>query len=79
MFKLRIRTNTDRFPEIIEELSNSPMDTLNKKAVNLYSCTVAMNGKILSTDDLNQSFDKLGVHPDDTIILSVVVKTEGAY
>lgn len=78
MFRLRLRTNTDRFPEVIEGLSNNPMDVLNKNGVNLYSCTVAMNGKILTSEDLNRSFDRLGVHMDDTVILSVVVKTESA-
>lgn len=62
----------------IAEITSTPSEVLAEKGVDTAGTTVNLSGRILSSAELNATFEQLGVADGATVSLNSIIKADGA-
>jgi hypothetical protein len=77
MIQLNVRTSTTR-RTITTDVTSTPRSVFNEMGIDTSTSMVNLDGAILSAEDFNKSFDRLGVADGSTANLNAIVKADGA-
>ena len=77
MVKVFVKNNTSR-EEVITEVSATPLSVFNDQGIDISGSQVNLDGRVLTSDKFNQTFEQLGVADGATVYLTSVVKADGA-
>lgn len=77
MFELKISAGNNR-TTVTAEVTDTIAKALRDNDLSTQGALVAVNGHILQMDQLDNTFDQLGVRTGGTAILSVTVKADSA-
>ena len=79
MIQVKITSNTARpDPIAMNEKTATPKDALVQAGVSLNGVTISLDGGVLNTQNMNTTFEDLGIAADSTCYLSAVTKATNA-
>lgn len=77
MISISVNTATLR-KNVVEDVTTTPGKVFGDLGVDTSRAMVTLNGGVITTLQLNNTFAELGAHDGDEIRLTAVVKADGA-
>ncbi len=77
MISINVRTNTTR-RTVSEDITATPKQVFDELGIDYRTSRVNVNGRVLIDDELEYSFETLGIEDGTTADLGAVVKADGA-